>query len=110
MAKTFEIIAKEGESAFYNGSLTDTIVEEIQSAGGLITKADLQSYECLVKEPATFKLKNNVLLNTVPPPGCGPLLNFILALLDGIYSIPFVINLRSQMFCILIKNKRLRSR
>lgn len=84
LAKTFETIANEGESAFYNGTLTDTIIDEIQTAGGLITKTDLKSYECLVKEPVSYKLKNNVVLNTAPPPSCGILLNFILALLDGI--------------------------
>lgn len=83
LAKTFETIANEGESAFYNGTLTDTIVDEIQSAGGLITKSDLQSYECLIKEPISFKLRNNIVLNTAPPPSCGILLEFILALLDG---------------------------
>lgn len=85
LAKTFEIIAKEGESAFYNGTLSETIIDEIKSAGGLITKDDLQLYECLIKEPISYKLNNNVVLNSAPPPSCGMLLNFILALLDGLY-------------------------
>lgn len=83
LAKTLEIIGKEGESAFYNGRLSDIIIEEIQSNGGIITREDLRSYECLVKEPVTYKLKNNIELNTVPAPSCGILLNFILAILDG---------------------------
>ncbi len=83
LGKTFEIIAKEGESAFYNGSLTDSIVEEIQSTGGIITKSDLQNYECLIKKPVTFTLRDGVELNSVPNPGCGILLNFILGILDG---------------------------
>ena len=85
LAKTFEILAREGESAFYNGSLTDTIVNEIQTNGGIITRQDLQTYECQVKEPITYRLRNNVLLNTVPSPSCGSLLNFILAILDCKY-------------------------
>ena len=83
LAKTLETLAREGESAFYNGSLTDTIVNEIQSNGGIITKADLQSYTCKIREPVTYKLKNNFLLNSAPGPSCGLLLNFILAILDG---------------------------
>ena len=83
LAKTLEIIGKEGESAFYNGRLSDIIIEEIQSNGGIIIREDLRSYECLVKEPVTYKLKNNIELNTVPAPSCGILLNFILAILDG---------------------------
>lgn len=83
LAKTFEIIAKNGESAFYNGELSATIVDEIQSAGGIITADDLRNYECLVKEPVTFKLKNKIELFSVPPPSSGILLNFILALIDS---------------------------
>ena len=83
LAKTLEIIAKEGESAFYNGVLSDTIIDEIQSNDGIINKHDLMNYECLIKEPVTFRLRNNVLLNSVPSPSCGILLNFILGLLDG---------------------------
>lgn len=83
LAKTFEIIAKEGESAFYNGCLTDTILEEVNSKGGILTKADLQSYECLVKEPVSYKLRNNTSIHSVPSPSCGILLNFIIAILDS---------------------------
>jgi gamma-glutamyltranspeptidase/glutathione hydrolase/leukotriene-C4 hydrolase len=83
LAKTLEIIAKEGESAFYNGSLTQTIVDEIQSGGGIINKYDLNTYKCEIKEPVSYKLRNNVELFTVPSPSCGVLLNFILGLLDS---------------------------
>lgn len=82
LAKTLEIIAKEGETAFYNGSLTDTIVDEIQNGGGIITKEDLNRYECLIKEPVKYKLRNGIEVNSVPSPSCGVLLNFILAILD----------------------------
>lgn len=82
LGRTLDIIAREGESAFYNGCLTDTIVDEIQSNGGIVSKMDLKNYECLVKEPVTLKLRNGIVLNSVPNPGCGVLLNFILGILD----------------------------
>ncbi len=82
LAKTLEIIAKDGESAFYNGQLTDIIVDEIQSNGGIVTRQDLQNYECLVKEPVKHKLKSGIELNSAPNPSCGILLNFILGILD----------------------------
>ena len=82
LGKTLEKIAKDGESAFYNGTLTDLIVKEINSNGGIITKSDLNNYNVLVKDAITHKLNNGVEIASVPPPSCGILLNFILALLD----------------------------
>ena len=86
LAKTYEIIAKEGESAFYNGQLTDTIVNEVQSNGGILSKQDLQNYECLVKEPVTIKLKSGIEVNSAPNPGSGVLLNLILGIMDSKYT------------------------
>lgn len=85
LAKTLEIIAREGESAFYNGQLTDIIVDEIQSAGGIVTRTDLQNYECLIRDPVSIKLKNNLELYSFPPPSCGLMLNFIVGLMDSMF-------------------------
>ena len=92
LGKTFEIIAKEGADAFYNGTLTDTIVDEIQSNGGIVSKADLQNYECILKDSVSYKLRDGVVLNSMPNPGCGVLLNFILGILDSKYLILLYLN------------------
>ena len=83
LAKTFGIIAKDGESAFYNGRLTDTIVNEIQSNGGIVTKQDLQNYECVVREPTTITLRNGIQVNSAPNPSSGDIINFILGVMDS---------------------------
>jgi gamma-glutamyltranspeptidase / glutathione hydrolase / leukotriene-C4 hydrolase len=83
LAKTFETIANEGEKAFYNGSLTDKIIEEVKSNGSILQKEDLQNYECLIKEPIKVKIKDGLELNSVPAPSCGVLLNFIISLMDN---------------------------
>jgi gamma-glutamyltranspeptidase/glutathione hydrolase/leukotriene-C4 hydrolase len=85
LGKVFEKIAREGESAFYDGILTDTILNEVKINGGIITKADLNNYQALVKDPVTYKLKNGTEIGSVPPPSCGILLNFMLSLLDCKY-------------------------
>ena len=44
LAKTLRTIARDGVEAFYNGSLGDKLVEDIQRKGGIITKEDLMNY------------------------------------------------------------------
>lgn len=44
LAETLEIIAKEGADAIYNGSLTEKLVADIRSYGGIITVNDLNTY------------------------------------------------------------------
>lgn len=45
LARTLKIIAKEGADAFYNGSLTRELVEDIKANGGIITEEDMASYK-----------------------------------------------------------------
>lgn len=44
LAETLEVIAKEGANAIYNGSLTDSLVADIQANEGIITAEDFHSY------------------------------------------------------------------
>lgn len=44
LAQTLRMIANEGVGIFYNGSLGDKMVEDIQRKGGIITKQDLMQY------------------------------------------------------------------
>ena len=43
-AQTLKAIANEGVDIFYNGTLGDKLVEDIQRKGGIITKEDLMQY------------------------------------------------------------------
>jgi len=45
LAETLKIVAKEGVDAIYNGSLTSRLVEDIRTAGGIITEEDLANYK-----------------------------------------------------------------
>jgi gamma-glutamyltranspeptidase/glutathione hydrolase len=51
LARSLELIAKEGPDAFYRGAIAQAIVDEMKANGGLITHDDLASYRVLV-EPA----------------------------------------------------------
>lgn len=83
LAKTLEIIQSEGVSAMYsNGSIGRMMVEDIQAAGGIVTVEDLMKYNVRWEQPIAVPMKNNKTLHTMPLPGSGALLTFILNTLN----------------------------
>ncbi|XP_044760046.1 scoloptoxin SSD14-like isoform X2 [Coccinella septempunctata] len=81
-AKTLEVIAEEGGEALNNGTLTDQLVEDIHKLGGIITKKDLVEYSPVWVDPIKVTLPFNQTLYTVPLPGSGALLVYILNMLQ----------------------------
>ncbi|KAH3790999.1 hypothetical protein DPMN_169208 [Dreissena polymorpha] len=81
LARTFELIADKGPHAFYNGTLADDIVADIQEAGGIITKDDLANYTSLVEDALHFHLHDNNTVYSPPLPSSGAVYLFILNIL-----------------------------
>ncbi|CAH1773584.1 unnamed protein product [Owenia fusiformis] len=93
LAKTLEIIAKEGIQAFYNGSLTDELLSELNSQefpegsskyfpDPFFKREDFTNYKVVVGEPFTTKV-NHLTMHSPSIPGGGPILGFMLELLQG---------------------------
>jgi len=86
-ADTLQQIADLGEddgvNDFYNGTLADKIVKEIQDRGGIITKEDLQQYQVQLNESLSVSLNDSLTAYTTHAPSSGPLLIFILNILRG---------------------------
>ncbi|CAF1415545.1 unnamed protein product [Rotaria sordida] len=82
-AATLEIIAEQGVDAFYTGVLADKIIKEIQDRGGIITKQDLADYQVDFDEALHIPLKNSLTGFTSQAPSSGPILIFILNILQG---------------------------
>lgn len=83
LATTLEIIANESADAFYNGSLSDLIVEEISERGGIITRKDLLDYDLDVREAIKIELNDSFVAYTTHAPSSGPILAFMLNILQG---------------------------
>lgn len=85
LAKTLEIIAKEGAAALYsqNGTLLRPLVDEIRSLGGIITQDDFLNYEVEWGKPVSIELPQNRKLYSVPLPASGLTLSLILNVLKG---------------------------
>lgn len=85
LAKTLRTVAysKIGADELYNGTLTKQFVQDIQDAGGIITEEDMANYEVEWGKPIVAKLSGDLTLYSVPPPGSGILVAFIIRVLDG---------------------------
>ncbi|XP_069122923.1 glutathione hydrolase 1 proenzyme-like [Argopecten irradians] len=82
LVETFQIIADEGPDAFYNGTLSKRIVEDIREAGGNITEQDLLHYTAEVKDPLVIRLSDNSTVYSPPPPSSGAVYAMILNIID----------------------------
>lgn len=83
LGKTLSIIAEQGPSAFYNGELSDKIVDEIQKEGGIITRADLETYHARIKPAVKVTLGGSYTAYGVPPPASSAITLLILKIMDG---------------------------
>ncbi|XP_077286036.1 glutathione hydrolase 1 proenzyme-like isoform X1 [Arctopsyche grandis] len=79
---TLKIIAEKGGNELYNGSLATKFAEELKEAGSIITREDLEQYKVKWSPPINTSLGEDKLF-TVPPPGSGAILGFILNILSN---------------------------
>lgn len=82
LADSLRLIADEGKDVFYQGSLKENIVQDIQDYNGIITEEDLERYSVAEKDPLEINLDNWVIYSP-PPPGSGAVLSLILNILEG---------------------------
>lgn len=83
LAETLEKIAENGED-FYNGSIAQDLVNDINNLGGVLTIDDLKSYSVKVRNAINVSIHNGeYTLLTCPPPASGPVIAFILNILDS---------------------------
>lgn len=83
LARTLEIIAAENITAFYNGSLTQIMVDEMNANGASVTLEDFNNYQALVKKPIVADIHDEFKVLSQPPPSSGILVNFIIKLMSS---------------------------
>ncbi|XP_055935291.1 scoloptoxin SSD14-like isoform X2 [Argiope bruennichi] len=85
LAVTLSAVAEKGPDVIYTGNLHKAFLEDIVSCGGLLTEADLASYQPLLKDTVKTDLQGSeqLFVHSVPPPGSGLILQLILSILGN---------------------------
>jgi gamma-glutamyltranspeptidase/glutathione hydrolase len=71
LARSLELIAKDGPDAFYRGAIGQALVDDMAANGGLIRREDLTSYRVLVEPALTGRYRDTDLAFSPGPTG-GP--------------------------------------
>lgn len=83
LAATLEALAAEGIDVLYRGELGAVIADDVLARGGLLTRADLEAYEPIVREPVTVDLDEWRVVTNPPPAVGGACLAAMLLLVEG---------------------------
>lgn len=83
LARTLELLAREGPAVFYGGEIGQAIVEELQGLGGVMTLSDLESYTPRVASPVRSTYRGYALFSAGPPAAGGTHLMELLNILEG---------------------------
>jgi gamma-glutamyltranspeptidase / glutathione hydrolase len=70
LAATLRRIAAEGKKAFYEGAIAADVIATAREAGGRMTRADLEGYAVIEREPLATRWEGHD-VKTMPPPSAG---------------------------------------
>jgi len=83
LAATLELLAKNGSAdPFYHGEMGESIIEELQKQGAILTMDDLKNYRVKLEEPLQMTLSNNLTIHTPTMPSSGIVTAFIIKMLQ----------------------------
>jgi len=67
LAETLEQLARAGLDDFYRGDVAREIAADLDRIGSPLTRADLESYRAVPREPLSMQLGSGKLYNSAPP-------------------------------------------
>jgi gamma-glutamyltranspeptidase/glutathione hydrolase len=85
LGNTLTLIKEKGKAGFYEGSVADAIVAEMQRSGGIMTAVDLKNYQALWRKPIVGMYKGYKVI-TMPPPSSGGIA--LIQLLEAVEGYP----------------------
>ncbi|MDP2138306.1 MAG: gamma-glutamyltransferase family protein, partial [Candidatus Didemnitutus sp.] len=82
LARSMELLAREGADGFYRGSIADNIVAASRKGGGILTHEDFALYEARITEPLGITFRGHRILSGPPPTTGGALFLTILKAIE----------------------------
>lgn len=82
LAATLQLISLQGESAFYQGSIADKLIQASQQNDGIFSQEDFRDYQIDRSLPLSCTYRGYEVVTT-PPPGGGTTLCQMLNILEG---------------------------
>jgi gamma-glutamyltranspeptidase/glutathione hydrolase len=82
LAKTLQRISRKGRAGFYAGRTAELLVAEMQRGGGLISAADLASYQSVWRAPIRSTYRGYEIVGMPPPSSGGVLIAQMLNMLE----------------------------
>jgi len=105
LARTFEMVARGGKPAFYQGEIAEAIVGVIKAAGGYMSMDDLASHESTWEEPVSVTYRG-LRVYECPPNGQGLAALIALNILEG-FDLASFAPLTTERLHLLIEALRL---
>jgi len=83
LAGSLETIAREGPRGFYEGDIAQKIVDSARTAGGILSREDLQDYRAVERAPVHGSYRGREVISVPPPSSGGVHLIEMLNILEG---------------------------
>jgi gamma-glutamyltranspeptidase/glutathione hydrolase len=83
LARTLELIARDGPSAFYDGLVADRLAAAVQAEGGRMTRDDLKAYRAVLRPVVRGTYRGYDIVSMPPPSSGGVHLVQMLNILEG---------------------------
>jgi len=83
LARSLELIARNGETEFYEGSIAQLIAKDMAANGGLIALEDLKKYRPILRKPLEGSYRGCRIVSMPSPSSGGAILIEMLNILEG---------------------------
>eukprot|EP00977_Amphora_coffeiformis_P008419 scaffold1912_cov167-Amphora_coffeaeformis.AAC.18 len=89
LSDTLEAVMNHGSDALYKGERAESLAKDIQKAGGIITKDDIEGYVATLRSPVVAHDIQGFSIAGVPPPSSGGAVIVAIARFLAGYETPF---------------------